>query len=136
MLVSCGKKPVYTPTGLYLGHAPALEIEATRVVRTVSRTIRGLFFHRSKRRLPSASRIRVWSDWFGRDSSLDPETMAAWKEIFEALCTQPIHVVGEGVFRYSYLMDDEVPSGSAWWLSFYQHRNFIGVSLGLQDEVA
>jgi hypothetical protein len=136
MLASRIRKPLYTPAGIYLGDAPALEIEAARIVRTVSRIIRGLFFRHSGTRLPSASHTPVWSEWFGTDSSRDPEIMAAWKEIFEALRARPIHFLGEAVFRYSYLMDDEVPFGSAWWLSFYEHRNFVGITLGPDKDVS
>jgi len=125
MLASFAKRPVYTHGGLFLGEAGSLELDAERVVGTVRRVVRGLFFARSGRRLPTAGSVWVWSDWFGEGNGLDPESMASLKDIFEALCTQGIHVVGKSVFRYSYLMDGEDPCASAWWLSFYEHRNFL-----------
>jgi len=131
MLASFSKKPVYTPSGLYLGQAGVLEIAPARVVSTVRRIIRGLFFHCSGRRLPTSVSVWVWSLWFGQANDPDPELMAALAEIFEALCKQAIHGVGEGAFRYSYLMDSEDRCGSAWWLSFYRHRNFVGGTLTL-----
>ena len=125
MLASFRKKPVYTPGGLYLGHRGALEIDRARIVDTVRRVIRGLFFHHLETRLRLETAVWVWSDWFVEDGDADPEFLISVKQVFEFLCTLPLHVVGDGIFRYRYAIDDEDQGGSAWWLSFYEHRNFI-----------
>jgi hypothetical protein len=129
MLASRTRESVYTPAGIYLGEAWALNIDAARVEKVVSRVIRGLFYSHSEKRLPEFKQIVIRSNWPGWNSGSNSEDVAAWKEIFDALCSVQMRVISEGVFRYSYIMDDEVPSGSAWWLSFYEHRNFLGVTL-------
>ncbi len=126
MLASFHKKPLYTPGGLYLGHRGALEIDRARIVGTVHRVIRGLFSYHLGTRLRLETEVWVWSDWFGENGDADPELLASVKQVFEFLCALPLHVVGDGIFRYSYGVDEEDQCGSVWWLSFYEHRNFIG----------
>jgi len=132
MLSSFSKRPRYTPSGLYVGHAGALEIDVTRIENVASRVIRGLFFHHTNRRVATGNQVSVFLGQFPGDTK---EHIGALNEVFAALCTQPMRVIGERVFRYSYLLDVEFPDNSAWWLSFYEHRNLIGVTLGADNGV-
>ena len=126
MLASLRRVPIYTPAGIYLGGVGAMEINSERLRGTLNRVIRGLFFQHSGRRLFPSAMVWTWSTWLSNASNLDPELKATLKDMFEALCTQPMHVVGKGVFRYSFLLDEEDNQSSAWWLSFYEKSNFLG----------
>lgn len=123
MLGSFAKKPLYTPAGLYLGEAGSLNVDAARIQRVLDRVVRGLFFHHLSKRLPNSRRVSVVSDWFF--PVLPAEARAPVEAILDFLSTAEPIVIGSGVFCYRYRINEEEAYGSAWWLSFFEHRRFL-----------
>ncbi len=128
MLASFSKRAVPTPAGLYPGEVGVLEIDASRIQNVISRIVRGLFFHHQGKRLPNTHTVNVWSKWFEQARGIDEEFSATVRSVIDYLETQELRGIGERVFQYRWGLDND-PAESVWWLWFYEHRDFIAVTL-------
>lgn len=124
MLSNFSKRPLLTPAGLYLGEIGALNIEASRIQRVVSRVVRGLYFHHLGKRLLSTHTISVLSDWLSPDFP-DKDLLADVQAILEWISLGESREIGCGIFSYRYRMLEEDAGESIWWLCFYDHRRFL-----------
>lgn len=84
---------VKTPAGIHLGHAPGQIVDGDRVLKTVKRTVRGLYFHHVGRRLPAEHEIRAF--FVANPSFFDTPEVAT---ILNTMCA-PL-VLGNDVLIY------------------------------------
>jgi hypothetical protein len=132
MLASFSKRPIYTPGGTYLREAGALSVDGSRIENVISRVIRGLYYHHLGQRLPTGHIVWTWSDWFGNLG--DQEFLTAFQGVLDALKSEAPKTVGGRVFCYCFRILDDPPDVSVWWLSFYDHRQFLGLTLPRSSE--
>lgn len=52
--------PKFTPTGLYVGHGPTVDMEWDRWLRVAGKIVRGLFFVEHRRHVPDDHVVYVW----------------------------------------------------------------------------
>lgn len=121
---------VYSPGGLYLAKSFEFALDSDRLVRTVNRIIRGLYFHVTKSPLPIGdyTRSMLYSRYIERHKA-ESEAM----EFIQFLPQLPGQVIGEGTFGFRYCLLDEEPFSSIWYLEFYRRFAFIGTT-GKQDD--
>ncbi len=104
------RKPHYTGAGLYLGDYPSFPIDGERVNEMIRTMIRGLYFDRLKKRLPS-----------NYDFDIRRQDQLSVKDVFEhmkkAKANGP-YTLGN-VFGYQLLYGDEDPGITCWYLGFY-----------------
>ncbi len=89
-----------------------------------------MFFFHSGRLLSSASRVWVWSRWFGGDYEREPQFVASMREILVALDAEQVREIGQRVFRYRYRLGYDGLDESVWEFSFYAHWDFIAGTVG------
>ncbi len=104
------RKPVYTPAGLYLGHAYAIPYDDTPLNETFETIVRGLYFHRMRTRIPDGYRFVI-----GRlerpNERRAIDAMKAWG------AADP-HGLGE-VFWCMYVFDSGDRHTTRWLLCFF-----------------
>jgi hypothetical protein len=115
-----------TPAGLYLGTRAGYEVDLARIDRVIARTVRGLFFHETKRRLPDDFDVRVFCD----DRLLQelPEVLEQLnKTIIQPLAEVDAKVIADGAFMYRHRFTADNLNASVWALSFYQGKSFLAL---------
>jgi hypothetical protein len=118
---------LFRPSGLYIGKAPAFNVDLTRIFRVVGRTVRGLFFEQTKRRLDPSYDVMAHSN-----DTLSEQAPAYLEELTRVILTplsnRPARVIGNEVFVYRYAITSEDPDASAWALTFYRKLPFLALT--------
>jgi hypothetical protein len=116
---------VYSPGGLYLANSLEFTLDTAKLLRTVNRMIRGLYFEFTKAPLPLGdyARSMLFSHYVERHKS-DSEAM----EFVQFIPRLPGRVVGEDTFEVRYCVLDPDRHSSFWYLEFYRHFAFVGVT--------
>ncbi len=100
-----------SPSGIYLGKAPAFTADNSRLERVVKRITRGLYFHHHDVPLPDDCQIIVWlhieKDQDNGEKALE---MLSGREIFK---------IGNDIFTYLYATAEENKYCSMWFMVFY-----------------
>lgn len=116
---------VYSPGGLYLARSLECSLDTGRLIQTVNRIIRGLFFEVTKTPLPSGdyTRAMLFSHYVEqhRDDS-------AAMEFIQYIPQLQGREIGEGTFEYRYCILDEKCLSSFWYLEFYRRFAFVGTT--------
>jgi hypothetical protein len=121
-----------TPSGIYTERAQAFDVDLNRIFRVVERTVRGLFFAETKKRLDPAYCVRVESnDTLSRQA---PDLLEhITRTILTPLSLRPAKVIGNEVFVYRYAITAEDPNASAWALTFYGNVPFLATTAPIVD---
>jgi hypothetical protein len=121
---------VYSPGGLYLANSFACSLDTARLIRTVNRIIRGLYFEVTKTPLPAGdyTRSMLFSHYVEKHKD-ESEAM----EFIPFIPQLPGRVIGEGTFEFRYCLLDQDCYSSFWYLEFYRRFGFVGTT-GNQDE--
>lgn len=117
----------WTQGGLYLGKSLAYDVDLTRIHKVVERTVRGLFYHESRRRLADGYGVEVRCN----DSLADApaEYLAEFCEtICDPLSQIPPTVIGNDIFSYRFVITRENPDVSVWGLIFYGNVPFVALT--------
>lgn len=109
---------VLTPSGIDLGLQPAYRVSTERLIRVVTRYVRGLHAHALGRTVP-AERVHalVNSNWIAHEAS----------SLSAMLNGGHRRVVKSGVFSYFWNHPHDEPSASVWLLLFFDALPFVGV---------
>jgi hypothetical protein len=116
MIAAVGSAQIHSPAGVYLGRAPALQVQGARVLRVVARIIAGLYYHHLGVRLPAAHERETV--YLPRPSS------PAVRNLLAPLRTSIALAIARGVLTYRYAVADD--RSSIWHLTFFGHRHFLG----------
>lgn len=112
-------------SGIWLGEKPAMNVDLVRLKSVVARTVRGLFFHESGRRLPSTAKIAVLSQF--ELSAFPMEGLEKIRvEVVDKLATVEPTVIGDS-FSYRFKFVDHEKADSAWALTFYGAVIFLAI---------
>ncbi len=123
---------VLSPGGLFLGKRLAFEVDLVRIFRVIQRTVRGLYWHETGRRLSDEYAVGVSSDDTLREEP--PDVLEQWNvNIIRPLATVTPKRIGNGVFEYRHLIATDNPDASLWALTFYGKKSFIGLTLPKSD---
>jgi hypothetical protein len=119
---------VQTKGGLVLP-AFSITVNTERLLRTVEKTIKGLYFHASSEPLPAGS--SVWARVY--EQAMQEETAAVKEElrgtVLPSLAEQPEVQIGGDIFAFRYARDGDNPHCTAWWLEFYRRFRFVGLTV-------
>jgi len=111
-------RPVITPGGLYLGHAPMFRVDWPRINRVLLNVMKGIYYTAKGDPLPPD-----WKWAVLRDEEIDHETM---QPLFDEMPTQWT-TFGDDVFGCRYITNDE-HGGIACLMQFFRRRTFFGCS--------
>jgi hypothetical protein len=130
-LIYSAVEPVWLrrPTGL-LTPGFTITVKTERLLKTVERTIRGLYYHVSNNEpLPAGS--RVWASLYDQAMVEDNEALKAELQntVVPALAQEPEVQLGDGTFAYRYARDPDHRCCTAWWLVFFRRFRFVGLTI-------
>jgi hypothetical protein len=93
--------PRYTDSGLYVGHAPAFTADKKRLLRVAQRTVKGLFYHERKIRLPNDFVVTpsIATDFLGDVTNDVGDAGATLRRIIRHLSTRESKKIGNGVLN-------------------------------------
>ena len=116
---------VYSPGGLYLANSLEFSLDTNRLIRTVNRIIRGLYFEFTKVPLPlgAYNRSMLYETYIEQHKD-----DAAAIEFIQFIPQLPGRIVGEDTFEVRYYVPDPDRHRSFWYLEFYRRFAFIGVT--------
>jgi hypothetical protein len=122
----------FTPAGLYVGRAPAFDVDHQRLDRVTERITRGLFLHHVGRRLPVDCGVAAFTV---RGLSLaDSEVRSSFLSALDAVSVNALHSVGDDVFNYRYAIAGDQENSSMWIFIVYQAIAFISSTLDLSGD--
>jgi hypothetical protein len=115
---------IYTPAGIYLGKAPARLLDRERLLKSVGKYVRGLYFHHFKHRVPYT--CEVTAHYYG---DLQPQS----KEfLFSQTAPCEPRNIGGGAFVYKFAQVPDDPR-SIWLMQFYSHHCFVGIVSSIDE---
>lgn len=118
---------VVTEGGIHLGPNHIIKLDQGRILKTVGKTVRGLFFHINERPLPE--HYGVWCRLIPDARKLFLENATASEEfegLLEAMKEKMLVTVGPNVFAYKYGEDHQDPNTTYFLLRFYEQFDFFG----------
>jgi hypothetical protein len=106
-----------------------ITVNTERLLRTVEKTIRGLYYHVSGVPLPAGS--GVWSRLYEQAMQDEPEPVRdeLRATVLPSLVEQPEVQIGGNIFAYRHARDADNPRCTAWWLEFYRRFQFVGLTV-------
>jgi hypothetical protein len=117
-----------TPMGIILPPALSVPIDGPRVIGTVIRIVKGLYFHERRIRLPDTHRV-IAHDVL----ALQNPPLERMRELYEigsligSLQTTPRKIVGK-VFAYHWASNPAEPTNTMWLLDFFDGIRFFCVT--------
>ena len=116
--------------GFFRGDKPAYHFNSDRLSKTVSRTVKGLFWYKTQKMLPSSHAVDTYLEESLESTSI--QTMA-WKQKLIKACEKGDSInIGNNVFEYSFNVDD--PQGITYWVTlFYQSFRFFSFTMPSDD---
>jgi hypothetical protein len=119
---SLTKKNVWSRDGILLGQAGAYEVENDRLSSTLSRVVRGLYYHETRSPLPLDIGLRVHIG-FEDDKEMREDAL-------KMMVGRPITAIGP-VFRYTWVQAPARPHLTCWILEFFERVPFFAASVDL-----
>lgn len=116
-----------TRSGLYVGPGYTYPLDFGRILNTVRKIAKGMFFHVTGGPLPPGYSVEASRDidfWEALRSSGRKELLqqAAF------LLTQPESVIGTEVFSYRYFIEPTDPNTISWFFEFYRRMRFFALT--------
>ncbi len=111
-----------TPSGIFLGQAPAYRVDGARVERIIAKIARGLYFHNFRVRVPANFETRVASEGAEQGDEVGASFLKLL--ISETKRGQPKSIGDGNVFRYWLRQFPDDPSSCFFVLCFYENVLF------------
>lgn len=118
---------VRTPGGLHLGLQPIYDVNLARLDNVARRITQGLFYHETGYRLPSEYELTTYSE-AGFHSLKDDIRRRLQANIIRPLMSNPVTIIGNGVFSYRFARTETDRNISAWLLVFYERVRFLSMT--------
>jgi hypothetical protein len=113
-----------TSSGLFIGQRPAFDVDLARLDRVAQRTVKGLFYHERKSRLPGEYEVFAFST--SGLSALEKNLKAhIVTNIVDPILLHAPRTIGNNVFTYRVAFAPEDPNVSVWHLIFYEKVAFL-----------
>jgi hypothetical protein len=128
---SLTKVAMHSSGGIYLGHAPAFRVDASRIASTAERIVKGLYASYFKRVLPSTHEVSVSLIDLQRDASAiqNPEV----QELFSLLGKNGTHRAFGRILQVWYAKTDDDQDSSFWLVRLHGAFVFLGFTLPKGD---
>ena len=111
-----GRRPQFTPSGLFAGWAWSFEVDLPRLTRVIEKTVRGLFFCKGQRPLAPGYVVRVYpGNGFWQDEGF--QNLLAEMEDWAG--------VGDDVFQCRCLREGSDHDITVWLLVYYRSLAFF-----------
>lgn len=107
--------------GLYVGETFKLKMDLPRLIRTVGKIARGLYYHYKKRPISADYQIKVYCPNTMSEKQREPLRTL----LLPPLLTEPVHEIGNGTFRYRFRFSSDDPNAGAFLLGFYEWVDFL-----------
>jgi len=133
LLESMHSVDLFTQSGIYVETRSGYGVDESRLEKVTARTVKGLFYHLSGRRLPNTCVVRVICE-----SRLNSMPKAKREQMLAiALATWQSEgcerTLGDGVFSYRTAFLPEDQNASAMLLNFFRRLSFIGITLSSKN---
>lgn len=116
-----------SPGGLWLGNTFSMKLDMPRLLRTVEKTIRGLFYTIRKHPVPGGYRVGCHATHVAERILPDPSTSPIHTVLLPWLQSEPVREVGpKGVFRYRWVSHEEDQNTMFLVLGFFGKFDFLG----------
>lgn len=127
LLESMNELTVYSPAGLYLGHAMSYDVDLQRLCNVIERTTRGLYYHEFKVRLPDDQRCVAYAlDGFvSAGSDVKPQVKRLWDQALSG----KERAFGNRVFTYWVCQIDGLVPATLWAFLVYGCVAFIAFTI-------
>jgi hypothetical protein len=119
-----------SPSGLFIADTFTMLVNMVQLLRTVDKSIRGLFFHHKG--YPVLEGDCVWCDCMSTINEAGVRTYH--EQNIPVIKDTPIVEVGERVFRYRWGCQGDIPDIKFFQLGFYELIDFIGFTLPIGDD--
>jgi hypothetical protein len=117
MLSDVRVQPMFTPSGICLGHLPTLTLDADRFERSLRKIVKGLYYLIKKRSFPRDGEIAILAH-------ADEDT---WDLIcFVEQYLSPVFNYGDDVFEWRFFQTHDGVTG--WKLAFYRSVVFYALT--------
>lgn len=110
---------VVTPAGVYLPDRKAIRFRKDRILRVVTRIVRGLIWNHYKVKPTADTVIEIH-----RNPTLNEHTANLINSMTQ------LSWLGDDIFRYRHSLAEEELDSSLWCLQFYGHTEFLVLVLG------
>lgn len=126
LLNSMKQLPIYTPGGVYLGHAATYDVDLKRLCNVIERTTRGLYYHEYRERVPDGHICMTYAlEGF---ASAGSEVKALIRQVMrEALLGQKRELGGD-VFTYWFRRLDTSEPTTLWAFLVYGRVEFMALT--------
>jgi hypothetical protein len=111
-----------SPAGLFIANTFTVNMKIDRLLRTVEKTIRGLFFSIKDHPVPEDHDI-----WCCLMLTMPEVALSRFRELLPLF--QPVQEIGEKVFRYRWGCQAECPETVVFQLGFYERFDFFGYTM-------
>ena len=118
--------PIFSPAGLYVGHAPVYDVNLERLGRVTNRIVKGLFFKEFRQRLPDNYGVRSFAESGLRDLRSDNRVLLT--RVAKAVSATPRRAIGDRVFEYWFQASPEDANTTAWLFRFFEAESFFCVT--------
>lgn len=127
LIDSMSELPVYTPAGVYLGHASFFDSDLTRLCNVIERVTRGLYYHEYGARLPDAHRCVTYAlDGFASAGSEDKGRV---RQLFDQACLGKERTLGGNVFKYWFQSVVGPEPATLWAFLVYGRVGFVALTM-------
>lgn len=117
-----------TATGIILPPALSIPIDGLRVAETVTRFVKGLYFHETRRRLPDTHLVISHDELALRNPPIKRmKEISQIRVLISQLQTTPRKIVGK-VFAYHWASNPGQPANTIWLLDFFDGIRFFCIS--------
>jgi hypothetical protein len=117
-----------TPTGIILPPALSIPIDGLRVAETVTRFVKGLYFHETRRRLPDTHLVISHDELALQNPPIERTNEISQICVLNShLQTTPGKTVGKA-FAYHWASNPAQPANTIWLLDFFDGIRFFCIT--------
>jgi len=116
VLKGVGMRPVVSPAGLYLGHAPSFKIDQSAMDRALRNVMRGIYY--------SVNEVPLGQDVEFKIMVEKGDNLAGVQRIIDAMVLW--QGFGDDVFACRYVFPISLPASMNCLMAYYRYRVFYG----------
>lgn len=111
---------------IYLGRAPAYNVDLSRLCRPIERIVRGLYWSEFGKRLPGDYEVATFS--LDMLDSTNIQTQIWISNLADAALRGRLREVGGQAFRYAFIRDSQDERVSLWMIQIYVRVYFFAIT--------
>lgn len=115
----------YSKNGIYLGKAPAYDVDHERLFKYYIRIIRALYYFYSKKLIPASCTFSIIDA--NNLKGVDSEVLNVFSGIYQGLKNIDFQSRSNNVLQYKYKFYNENMIHSIWSLVFFERLHYLGI---------